>query len=106
MAHQFTDSNFEQDALNSNQLVVVDFWAEWCGPCRTIAPIVEELATEYKERGVLIGKVDVDTNAEVSAQYNIRSIPTLLFLKGGEVVDRHVGGLTKAALAQKIEALL
>jgi thioredoxin 1 len=105
MAHQFTDSNFENDALNSNQLVVVDFWAEWCGPCRIIAPIVEELAVEFEGRA-LIGKVDVDTNSEVSTNYNIRSIPTLLFLKGGEIVDRHVGGISKAALTQKIEALL
>ncbi|MCS6819621.1 MAG: thioredoxin [Chitinophagales bacterium] len=94
MAEQLTDSNFEEKVLKSGKLAMVDFWAEWCGPCRAIAPIVEELSKEYEGR-VLVGKLDVDNNPEVSTRYGIRSIPTILFIKNGEVVDKHVGAASK-----------
>lgn len=102
MALEFTDSNFEEKALNSGQVTVVDFWAQWCGPCRAIAPIIEELADEFAGT-VAIGKVDVDANQELAMKYSIRSIPTILILKDGEVVEKHVGAITKPALMTKIE---
>lgn len=102
MALEFTDNNFEETVLNSGHVTVVDFWAQWCGPCRAIAPIIEELADEYKGTA-LVGKVDVDSNQELAMQYNIRSIPTILILKNGEVVERHVGAITKPALQSKID---
>ncbi|MCH2023025.1 MAG: thioredoxin [Saprospiraceae bacterium] len=102
MALEFTDSNFEEKVLQSEKVAVVDFWAQWCGPCRAIAPIIEELASEYED-SVLIGKVDVDSNQELAMQYSIRSIPTILILKGGEVLEKHVGAITKPALQSKIE---
>jgi thioredoxin 1 len=101
MALEFTDSNFEDKVLNSGSVTVVDFWAQWCGPCRAIAPIIEELADEYAG-SALIGKVDVDANQELAMQYSIRSIPTILILKDGEVVEKHVGAITKPALQAKI----
>lgn len=101
MAFEFTDTNFKQEALDSDKLVVVDFWAEWCGPCRMITPIIEDLAKEYDGKAV-IGKVNVDHNAAISMKYGVRSIPTILLLKNGEVVDKHVGATTKAVLEQKI----
>lgn len=102
MAKEFTDNNFADTVLASSQVVLVDFWATWCGPCRAIAPIVEELSQEYAGKA-LVGKVDVDSNPEIASQYNIRSIPTILILKNGDVVDRHVGNTTKAVLKQKID---
>ena len=105
MAFEFTDSNFEEKVLKSDQIAVVDFWAQWCGPCRAIAPIIEELSTEY-EGSVLIGKVDVDANKELPMQYSIRSIPTILIIKGGEVLEKHVGSITKQALQSKIDSHL
>ncbi len=105
MAFTFTDANFQENALDTEGVAVVDFWAEWCGPCRIIGPIIEELANDYEGR-VLVGKVDVDQNPEVSMKYSVRSIPTILILKNGEVVDKHIGVATKAALAEKIEAQL
>ena len=104
MAIQITDASFN-DLLKGDLPVVVDFWAEWCGPCKMIAPFVDELATEYDGK-VVIGKVNVDENDELPAEYGIRSIPTLLFFKNGEIVDKHVGGTTKATLEEKIKALL
>ncbi len=105
MAFEFTDTNFKENALDKGGLSVVDFWAEWCGPCRLVGPIVEELAEEYDGKA-LIGKVDVDNHPEVSMKYNIRSIPTILFIKDGEVVDKHVGTATKQALTEKIDSHL
>ncbi len=103
MAFELTDANFQETALEREGLTVIDFWAEWCGPCRMISPIVEELSKEYSDK-VLVGKVDVDNNPEISMKYGIRSIPTILFLKNGEVVHKHVGATSKKVLADKIEA--
>ena len=105
MAFEFTDTNFKETALDKEGVAVVDFWAEWCGPCKMIGPIIEQLATEYDGKAT-IGKVNVDTNPETSMKYGIRSIPTILILKDGEVVDKHVGVTTKQVLAQKIDALI
>ncbi|MBK7288012.1 MAG: thioredoxin [Flavobacteriales bacterium] len=105
MALELTDSNFEELALKSDKPVMVDFWAEWCGPCRMVGPVVEELAKEYDGKAV-IGKVNVDNNPQVAMKYGIRSIPTILFLKNGEVVDRSVGAVPKAQLASKLEGQL
>ena len=105
MAFQLTDSNFQAEVLDKKGIALVDFWAEWCGPCRMLTPIVEDLANDYEGKA-LIAKVDVDENAELSQKYGVRSIPTILILKDGEVVDKHVGVTTKQALAEKIEAQL
>ncbi|MEZ4722722.1 MAG: thioredoxin [Flavobacteriales bacterium] len=105
MALEFTDSNFDEQALKSDKPVMVDFWAEWCGPCRMVGPIVEEVANEYGDKAV-VGKLNVDNNPNVAMKYGIRSIPTILFLKNGEVVDRQVGAVPKAALVKKLEAHL
>ena len=103
MAFELTDANFKESVLDKKGIAVVDFWAEWCGPCRMIGPIIEELATEYEGKA-LIAKVDVDENSELSQKFGVRSIPTILILKDGEVVDKHVGVTTKQALVDKIEA--
>ncbi len=105
MAFEFTDSNFKEKAIDNGGVAVVDFWAEWCGPCRLVGPIIEDLSIDYKEKA-LIGKVNVDLNPSVSMKYGVRSIPTILFLKNGEVVDKHVGTATKATLAAKLDAIL
>lgn len=103
-AIEITDANFDE-IIKSNQPILVDFWAEWCGPCKMIGPIVEEIAGEYEGKAV-IGKVDVDSNPNVAAKFGIRSIPTLLFFKEGEIVDKQVGAVPKAVLAQKLDAQL
>ncbi|MDI9339927.1 MAG: thioredoxin [Sediminibacterium sp.] len=103
MALEITDSNFEELVLKSEKPVLVDFWAEWCGPCRMVGPVVEELAKEYDGKAV-VGKVNVDLNSNISAQYGIRNIPTLLYFKNGQVVDKQVGVAPKATLASKLNA--
>jgi thioredoxin 1 len=103
MAKEFTDANFKSDVLESNKLSVVDFWAEWCGPCRAIGPVIEELAKEYDGK-VNIGKLNVDHNPEVSMNYGITSIPAILFIKNGQVVDKLVGAQPKANFVKKIES--
>ena len=105
MALEITDGNFEELVMKSDKPVVVDFWAAWCGPCRMIGPIIEEMSSEYDGKAV-IGKVDVDSNPGVSAQFGVRNIPTVLFIKNGEVVDKSVGAVPKAQLTQKLDALL
>jgi thioredoxin 1 len=102
MALEFTDANFKADVLDSDKLSVIDFWAEWCGPCRAIGPVIEELATEYAGK-VNIGKVNVDNNPQVSMNYGITSIPAILFVKGGQVVDKLVGAQAKGVFVKKIE---
>ncbi len=104
MALEITDATFDA-IVNTDKPVVVDFWAEWCGPCRMITPIIEELAAEYEGKAV-IGKVNVDENDAITAKFGIRNIPTILFIKNGEVVDKQVGATQKSALAAKIDALL
>jgi thioredoxin 1 len=104
MALVITDSNFDE-LLQSGKPLVVDFWAEWCGPCKMIGPLVEELSHEYGDK-VLIGKMDVDENNDIASRFGIRNIPTLLFFKGGQMVDKQVGAAQKSVLAQKIDALL
>lgn len=103
MALEITDANFEEVVLNSDKPVLVDFWAEWCGPCRMVGPVVEELSIDYEGKAV-VGKVNVDHNPGVSAKYGIRNIPTVLFFKGGEVVDKQVGAAPKSAYAGKLDA--
>ena len=103
MAFEFTDSNFQETAIDKGGLSVVDFWAEWCGPCRLVGPIIEDLAKEYDGKA-LIGKVNVDEHPEVSFKYQVKSIPTILFIKDGEVVEKHVGTATKQALSAMIES--
>lgn len=105
MAFEFTDSNFESEALAQNRVAVVDFWAEWCGPCKLVGPIIDDLSKEYGEN-VKIGKLNVDHNPTVSMQYGVRSIPTILFIKNGQVVDKQVGAASKASLKQKLDAII
>lgn len=105
MAFQITTDNFQQEVLDSKKVALVDFWAEWCGPCRMIGPVVEELAQEYADKA-LVAKCNVDDDGEVANQFGIRSIPTILFFKNGELVDRVVGAVPKAALKQKLDNLL
>ncbi|MEY3368981.1 MAG: thioredoxin [Bacteroidota bacterium] len=103
MAFEITDSNFKTEVLDKEGVAVLDFWAEWCGPCRMIAPIIDKLSEEYKGKA-LIGKVNVDNNPDITVKYGIRSIPTILVFKNGEVVNRHVGVTTQGNLAQMIDA--
>ena len=105
MALEFTDSNFQAEVLEADQVTMVDFWAEWCGPCKMVGPIVDQIAQEYEGKAK-VGKVDVDSNQEISMKYGIRSIPTILFIKNGEVVDRQVGAASKAMLEAKLQAHL
>ncbi len=105
MEHVFTDANFQQEVLKSDLPVVVDFWAPWCGPCRMMAPIIEELANEMDGK-IKIGKLNVDENPTTAGHFNIMSIPTMLVFKNGMVAEQIVGGMTKEALKEKIEKAL
>ena len=103
MALEFTEANFDELAMNSDKAVMVDFWAEWCGPCRMGGPHVDALSTEYDGKAV-VGKVNVDHNPSIAAKFGVRNIPTIIFLKNGEVVDKVVGAQSKESLAEKLEA--
>jgi len=105
MAVTLTDSNFDEQVLKAVKPVLVDFWAEWCGPCRVIGPIVNEIAEDYKDR-IIVGKLDVDANPGISMKYGIRNIPTILFFKDGQIADKQVGAVPKGSLVSKVEALL
>lgn len=105
MALEITDASFEQVVLQSDKPVLVDFWAAWCGPCRMVGPIIDELSNEYDGKAV-VGKVDVDAHQEFAAKYGVRNIPTVLVFKGGELVDRKVGVSPKQVYAEAIDALL
>ncbi len=105
MALELTDSNFEELVLKADKPVLVDFWAEWCGPCRMVGPIVAEIAEEYKEKAI-VGKLDVDSNPDVSMKFGIRNIPTILFFKNGEIADKQVGAVPKSVLTGKLDSLL
>ena len=105
MALEATDGNFEELVLKADKPVIVDFWAEWCGPCRMVGPIVEEVGVDYEGKAVVV-KVDVDSNPGITAKYGIRNIPTILFFKNGEVADKQVGAVPKSAIVSKLDALL
>ncbi|MCK5692732.1 MAG: thioredoxin [Bacteroidales bacterium] len=105
MALEATDGNFDELVLKSDKPVIVDFWAEWCGPCRMVGPIVEEVGVDYEGKAV-VTKVDVDSNPGITAKYGIRNIPTILFFKNGEVADKQVGAVPKSTIVAKLDALL
>ena len=105
MAVEITDANFDELVMKSDKPVLVDFWAEWCGPCRMIGPSIEEMANEYNGRAV-VGKVNVDQNPGVSARFGVRNIPTVLYIKNGEIVDKSVGAVPKTQLTSKLDAQL
>lgn len=103
MALELTDSNFQTKVLDSDKLTIVDFWAEWCGPCRAIGPVIEELAKDYDGK-INVGKVNVDHNPNLSVNYGITSIPAILFIKGGQIVDKQIGAVPRSVLEKKIQA--
>jgi len=105
MALELTDDNFEELVLKSDKPALVDFWAVWCGPCRMVGPIVEEISNDYDGKAI-VGKVDVDNNPGIAAKYGIRNIPTILFIKDGEIVDKQVGAVPKEKLAEKLDSMI
>ncbi|MDX2136124.1 MAG: thioredoxin [Saprospiraceae bacterium] len=105
MALEFTDANFETEVLKSDKVTMIDLWAEWCGPCRVMSPVVEELAKEYEGRAN-VGKLNVDFNEKVPTEYNVRGIPTFLIFKNGALADKVVGAVSKKVLQEKLEALI
>lgn len=105
MAVEITDQSFQEAVLNSDKPVLVDFWAAWCGPCRMLGPIIEEIAIDFEGKAI-VGKVDVDNNQQISVDYGIRNIPTVLIFKNGEVVDKIVGVSPKEVIAEKLSAYL
>jgi len=105
MALELNEGNFEELVVKSDKPVLVDFWAQWCGPCRMVGPLVEEISNEYEGKAI-VGKVDVDSNQAIAAKYGIRNIPTILFFKNGEVADKVVGAVPKAKLAEKLDGLM
>lgn len=102
MAHTITDANFQTEVMESNKVVMLDFWATWCGPCVALAPTVEAIATDYEGKAI-VGKVNVDENPDVSVKFGIRNIPTILFIKNGEVVDKQVGNVPRSVLEQTLQ---
>lgn len=105
MAIEVTDANYEEIVANSDKPVVLDFWAAWCGPCRMVGPLIEEMHTEYAGKAI-IGKVDVDNNPGIAGKFGIRNIPTIAFIKNGQVVDKSVGAVPKTQLTSKLDAIL
>jgi len=104
MSLQITEENYD-DVLNSDKPILLDFWAEWCGPCKLIGPIIDEVSQDFSDTAI-VGKVNVDVSAELSSKYGIRNIPTLLFIKNGEVVDKHVGAASKKEISDKLNSLM
>lgn len=101
--HTITEANFKDEVLSSETPVLIDFWAPWCGPCQQMAPIIEELAHEYQDKGIKVGKLNVDENGSIANQYKVMSIPTFIVFKGGQVVDQVVGGVQKGRLEEVLE---
>lgn len=105
MALEITDANFEEIVMGADKPVLIDFWAEWCGPCRMLGPVIEEIAADYEGRAI-VGKMNVDSNPTITAKFGIRSIPTVLYIKGGEIVDKSMGNAPKSDLTSKLDAIL